>query len=322
MVGQRVVVRSVVRGETGPSGGPALTDVLGVCEAWGARVVVRREDGSQVTIPVTDIVSGKPVPPRPSVRHRVPALEAELHGLAAWPGLETEQLGRWVLRSQPTPTGRLRKRANSCLAMGSMEGSMQDALARVGAFYAVRRRPALAQVEPGSEVETAFLAAGWSPLGLGDSTFDLTSVAQALRTCNAELSALERRSNDVPEGMAPRCTEEGPRLAVEFGEGTAMGRAVIDGDWLGLYDVHVAPEHRRHGWAIRVVAELLDWGAAQGATTAWAHVEIGNQPARSLWTRLGFRTHHHCRYLALGPGPLAGRATGTRDWDMMGPWTA
>ena len=37
VVGQRVVVRRVVRGETGPSGGPAMTDVLGICTSWAGR---------------------------------------------------------------------------------------------------------------------------------------------------------------------------------------------------------------------------------------------------------------------------------------------
>ncbi len=41
VVGQRVVVRRVLPGETGPSGGPALTDVLGVCESWSAGVARR-----------------------------------------------------------------------------------------------------------------------------------------------------------------------------------------------------------------------------------------------------------------------------------------
>ena len=64
-MGHRVVVRRVLRGETGPSGGPAMTDVLGTCESWQDGVVtVRREDGSAVEIEVADIVSGKPVPPR------------------------------------------------------------------------------------------------------------------------------------------------------------------------------------------------------------------------------------------------------------------
>jgi hypothetical protein len=65
VVGLRVVVRRVVRGETGPSGGPALTDVLGVCESWGdGRAVIRRDDGTTVEIALADVVAGKPVPPR------------------------------------------------------------------------------------------------------------------------------------------------------------------------------------------------------------------------------------------------------------------
>ena len=43
-----------------------MTDVLGVCESWADGVmVVRREQGDLVTIATADIVSGKPVPPRP-----------------------------------------------------------------------------------------------------------------------------------------------------------------------------------------------------------------------------------------------------------------
>lgn len=67
VVGTRVVVRRVVRGETGPSGGPALTDLLGICESWGPdSLTIRAEDGSLTEIALADVVSGKPVPPRPS----------------------------------------------------------------------------------------------------------------------------------------------------------------------------------------------------------------------------------------------------------------
>jgi hypothetical protein len=46
-----------------------MTDVLGTCESWGDGVVtVRREDGTVVEIATADIVSGKPVPPRPERR--------------------------------------------------------------------------------------------------------------------------------------------------------------------------------------------------------------------------------------------------------------
>src|SRR4051794_17826920 len=93
VVGHRVVVRRVVRGEIGPSGGPALTDVLGTCTAWGEGVCVVQPDGggprAPVRIAIADIVSGKPVPPRASTRHRVSPREAQLRALALWADLET-----------------------------------------------------------------------------------------------------------------------------------------------------------------------------------------------------------------------------------------
>lgn len=78
VVGQRVVVRRIVHGETGPTGGPAFTDLLGICEAWGPDVVqVRAEDGSLTEIALPDIVSGKPVPPRPSRFRRLTDAEVD-----------------------------------------------------------------------------------------------------------------------------------------------------------------------------------------------------------------------------------------------------
>jgi N-acetylglutamate synthase len=65
LIGQRVVIRRVVRGEVGRSGGPALTDVIGVLESWDqADLSVRRESGEIVTIPLADVTAGKQVPPR------------------------------------------------------------------------------------------------------------------------------------------------------------------------------------------------------------------------------------------------------------------
>ena len=78
VVGMRVVVRRVVRGETGPSGGPALTDLLGICESWGpGSLTIRSEDGTLTEIALADVVSGKPVPPRPSRFRRLTDTEVD-----------------------------------------------------------------------------------------------------------------------------------------------------------------------------------------------------------------------------------------------------
>lgn len=68
-VGHRVVVRRALRGERGPSGGPAFSDVLGDLEAWeGGFLRVRRRDGGLVAIAAEDVVSAKRIPPPPTRR--------------------------------------------------------------------------------------------------------------------------------------------------------------------------------------------------------------------------------------------------------------
>ena len=307
VVGQRVVIRRVVPGETGPSGGPALTDVLGVCESWPrgdeSPVRVRRDDGTLVEFPTSVIVSGKPVPPRASVRMRVPAREAERHGLTLWPHLELRELGEWVLRSDPAPVDRLIKRANSCLAIGDPGRDFVAAEEAVRAFYAERERPALIQVASNLDGSlepsyAAWLAAGWSELGVGTSHFQLASLAHARRTVTAELdaTALDTVVLDVD-------TDGSRVLARGFSSErqVAHGRAALDGDWLGINTVNVDESQRGKGWGRLILSALLSWGAEQGASTAWLHVEADNSAALAWYARAGFRTHHSNRYL-LGPG--------------------
>ena len=299
VVGQRVVVRRVLRGETGPSGGPAMTDVLGVCTSWGAdRCVVAPESGDPVEIEIADIVSGKPVPPRPSVRHRVSVRDAEEHTLSLFAGLETERLGDWVLRTAPTLEGRLVKRANSCLAIGDPGIPTDRAAARIDGFYSSRDRPVLAQVEAGSPVEAALSAAGWGVVPGGDADFLMASLSRALRSCNAVSTSLSAPPADPSASRTPRYSEGGAgRVGVQLGDGIASGEAALDGDWLGLHGLFVAGRHRRAGLGTTVLAALLEWGAERGATTAWLHVEVDNAPAQALYARVGFRAHHTCRYL-------------------------
>ena len=73
-VGRRVVVRRVLHGERGPSGGQALTDVIGMLEAWEPEfLVVRRKDDTTVRIAHTDVVAAKTVPPPVTRRRPRPA---------------------------------------------------------------------------------------------------------------------------------------------------------------------------------------------------------------------------------------------------------
>jgi len=295
VVGQRVVVRRLLD-EQGPTGGPAFTDVLGVCTAWGDGVcVVAPATGEPITIPIALIVSGKPVPPRPSVRQRVSAREAEGHALALWPRLVRRDLGSWVLRSSDVPF----KRANSCLALGDPGMTLDHAEFAVRAFYEGRGRQPLVQVEADSPAEAHFAAAGWTLVQHGEAAFQLAALAAVRRRLRAAPVPRDVRSPEVPRDV--RLGVEGHFAHVQVldqGNVVASGRAGLDGDWIGIHAFGVDEAHRRQGLGTLVFAELLEWGAEQGASTVWLHVETDNEPALALYGSLGFATHHVCRYLS------------------------
>jgi N-acetylglutamate synthase len=272
-----------------------MTDVLGVCTSWGdGRCVVAPETGEPVEIALADIVSGKPVPPRPSVRHRVTAYDAELHVLSLWPDVETRPLGGWLLRAAPPYDGRLRRRANSVLAMGDPLMPLAEAEQAIHTFYDERDRPALAQVETTSAEEAALVGAGWTPVPDKDNDFMIGSVAQVLRHAPPPPEEGVVRLSERPDA---RSGTRPLRAEAEIGD-QARGRAALDGEWVGLHTVEVHPDHRRRGLATQVIVELLDWAAGLGATTAWLHVETHNAGATALYDGLGFRTHHTSRYLS------------------------
>ncbi|MDO7868922.1 GNAT family N-acetyltransferase [Nocardioides jiangxiensis] len=282
VVGQRVVVRRLVPGETGPTGGPAFTDVLGECIAWDPCVVVTAA-GERVEIPVDLIVSGKPVPPRPSVRLRATVEECESHVASLWSSVRTTRVGAWQVRTSATVG---RRRANSCLAVTDPGIPLPAAVEAVRAAY--EDRPALLHVEVGSDLEADLGALGCTPAG-GEADFLLAGATRALR-------AAGRPSAPVELSVA------GSRASAEVSsacDAVAEGLAAVDGDWIGIHDLLVDPARRRQGLARATVAALLEWGVEQGASTAWLHVEADNVPARTLYESLGFVTHHRMRYLTL-----------------------
>ena len=280
VVGQRVVVRHLL-----PDG--RATDVLGTCTEWGPdSLTVDREGHGPVTIRLTEVVTGKPVPPRASVRARVAAQEVEQHVAALRTSITTEPLGQWQLRASPPHGGRLRRRGNSALAMDDPGIGWADAAWGVRRFYDALDQVPTVQVQRGSQVEQTLAPLGFAPMGDGDAHAQLASVARALRSVRSI-------APDVPAEV-----EELPgSVVVSLDGGAASGRGVLSGDWLLVESLVVDPGSRRRGLATAVLAEVLDWGASLGATTALLHVETDNAGAIALYEQHGFTTHHTHRYL-------------------------
>ena len=66
----------------------------------------------------------------------------------------------------------------------------------------------------------------------------------------------------------------------------AVGRAVLDTGWAGLFGMATLPSARGRGAARSVLAALADW--ASGAEGLYLQVERDNEPALRLYARAGF----------------------------------
>ncbi len=79
------------------------------------------------------------------------------------------------------------------------------------------------------------------------------------------------------------------RIIVD-GEAVAIGRAVVERGYLGIYDIATVSHLRRQGLGQAMTERLLEWGQVSGARTAYLMVEEVNLAARSLYAKLGFQT--------------------------------
>ena len=309
-VGHRIVVRYAVGG-TGPSGGPAMTDVIGRVRAVDdAAVTLERRDGRTQVVSLADVVTWKPVPDRPLRRRKAIDVDpAELTRITSlgWPAIESVQLGEWELRT----AGRFTGRANSVAVHGDPGMPFAEAIDRVRDFYASRGAPALAQVVVDSAEERAFIAAGWVPMqgyhGEAvvqvadlDPAYDADPTARIAPTADDDWLANYGRVNDP---VAARAVLEGPATVGFVSIGTpaiAIGRVVVTGEWAGIAGVEVSPDHRRQGLARRIVETSLAWAVERGADKAYLQTMHSNHAALALYQPYGFVDHHDYRYFEPG----------------------
>lgn len=317
-VGHRVVVRRVV----GRRDGRALfSDALGVLRRCDDVELVVDTARGPVSVARAAVVAAKRVPAQPVTRRAITAVE--LAANQAWPAIEQEPLGQWLLRAADGWS----MRANSALCLGDPGMPLPAAIDRVRRWYADRGLPprAIAPLPLARRADAALAARGWhaeSPMLV--QTADLAHVRQRASGAPGPADPVTVTLTDSatpqwlafaanPDGYRPaqqlpaaavEVLTGGGRLAVRFahvhdstGRLVAAGRGTVTGEgqrWLGLSRMLVDPAVRRQGLARRLVAELATWADSLGATGAFLQVEADNTGAQSLYERLGFTPHHRC----------------------------
>ena len=85
----------------------------------------------------------------------------------------------------------------------------------------------------------------------------------------------------------------------------AVGLGVVDGAWLGIFDMMTVSEARRRGAARSILSALAAWGSKHGALAAYLQVERDNAPARALYSSTGFMPAYEYHYRTKFPPPRA-----------------
>lgn len=228
--------------------------------------------------------------------------------LRALPALETIAYDGWLLRFANGFTGR----ANSVNPLLSSSLPVSEKIAHCEAEYAHRGIPLrfrLTDAMAPADLEAALIAHGYS------ESFNLTSVQvcdlsrhvpaisagfHGSTQLSPEWLQTYRAMNDVQPQDAQTLFAMLSRIETPIFCGwlddLAVGLAVLEGDWVGLYDIVVAPEARRQGIGRRLVSSLMAWGMQQGARRAYLQVMASNAPARALYAQLGYHDHHRYWY--------------------------
>jgi GNAT superfamily N-acetyltransferase len=84
--------------------------------------------------------------------------------------------------------------------------------------------------------------------------------------------------------------------ALISGRPVAVGRAVADAGWVGVFSMATLPGDRRHGAAGAVLAALADWAGNHGSTRMYLQVTRDSSAAARLYRRAGFQeacTYHY-----------------------------
>jgi ribosomal protein S18 acetylase RimI-like enzyme len=74
------------------------------------------------------------------------------------------------------------------------------------------------------------------------------------------------------------------------------GLGVVDGNFLGLFDIVIDKEFRNRGLGQKMMENIMAWGRGQGAQRAYLQVLTDNAPAVRLYEKLGFREEYRYWY--------------------------
>jgi ribosomal protein S18 acetylase RimI-like enzyme len=234
----------------------------------------------------------------------------------AWPAAVVQIVDGWRLRFN----GGVTRRANSVWPNeASGRFPLEEKLALVEDFYARWGGPARYQICPAAQPEnldTILAQRGYITDAL--TAVQSAPLATILAHTESHVAATVSVADGFDEGwFATYCRAErvdtqaaearrailqriGPRTGYALlqvdGQPAAIGLAVAEQGWSGLFNMVTRPEFRRQGAATAILHALARWSERHQVTTMYLQVMENNGAALALYERVGFETLYHYHY--------------------------
>lgn len=239
--------------------------------------------------------------PPPPTKHPIRLLEEIT--LNAWPALQTVYDDGWVLRFSQGYT----RRANSVNPLYFPTEKLDEKIRRCESWYRARKQDTVFKMTPlalPKELDGVLARQGYKEEAV---TSVQTASLEIIDTPPKEIITLAHSLSE--DWVALFCRLRGLNLryldtmrqmissispthcfAVLYRDNqpAALGFAVIEKGYVGLYDITTDENMRNRGIGRQLVLYLLQWGKAQGATNAYLQVMTDNAPALHLYESLGF----------------------------------
>ena len=238
-------------------------------------------------------------------------LAVEELSINAWPALQTMLVDGWVLRFANGYT----KRANSINPLYASERSAAEKITACEKIYRDRGLPVVFkmtgaaypegldallaeqgyQTESVSSVQILDLK-NWDSSSARDAAFTpLTLDSWQSDFCRMNGIEGEEQTTHrlMLQSIIPAACFASLRVEDRI---IACGLGILQGGFLGLFDIVTRPDCRRHGYGERLVRSLLSWAKHQGAHTAYLQVMLSNAPSLRLYARIGFQEAYQYWY--------------------------
>ncbi|MFC3802940.1 GNAT family N-acetyltransferase [Cohnella sp. GCM10012308] len=237
-------------------------------------------------------------------------LVVETKALNAWPALQQMAHDDWLLRLSKGYT----KRSNSVQPLRTgpdadlraMVGYCEDAYHRAG-------QPTIFKITPlcgpcgldGRLEEYGYAKADRSQVltrsldetqgeasieGLREGLSVDACLTEAWMTAASAILSLKPEQREIASAMLADSPLRRAFFLLRSGdEPVAIGIGVVDGGYLGLFDIATALAYRNRGIGERLVRQILRWGQSHGAHASYLQVAEDNAPAQRLYAKLGYK---------------------------------